>query len=332
MSWGKYLLDQWAHLAAICIILAFNWIIVWLEPGSALRLSSLLYMAAISLIVIAVYLAAGYFSKRRFYSHLAPAVEQDSLPGEWRGMSQEELLILQLFRSQYMNQHEREDALARNQKDWLEYMALWFHEIKTPISVSRMHYETDGDIDSLAEEMRKIEHFAEQALYVSRLSHFNKDYLIQEIDIQQTIKDAAKQHMKPFLSKKIKLELSLEPFSVLTDRKALLFIVSQIIGNALKYTGDRGMISICIQPAERKLTIRDNGIGIPQEDIPRVFEKGFTGKNGRQMTASTGMGLYLANELAGKLGHKLVCRSEKGQFCSFEIIFPDMRDPYIEKL
>lgn len=332
MSWGKYLLDQRGLLASICTMLAFNWIIVWLEPGSALRLSSLLYMAAISLIVIAVHLATGYISKRRFYNHLAPAVEQDSLPGEWRGMSQEELLILQLFRSQYMNQHEREDILARNQKDWLEYMALWFHEIKTPISVSRMHFETDGDIESLAEEMHKIEHFAEQALYVSRLSHFNKDYLIQEIDIQQTIKDAAKQHMKLFLSKKIRLDLSLEPFSVLTDRKALLFIVSQIIGNALKYTGDRGMIRICIRPAERKLTIRDNGIGIPQEDIPRVFEKGFTGKNGRQKAASTGMGLYLANELAGKLGHKLVCRSERGQYSSFEIIFPDLRDPYIEKL
>ena len=174
--------------------------------------------------------------------------------------------------------------------------------------------------------MDKIEYFIEQALYFSRLSNFNKDYLIQEMDLERMVKQTVKMHMKSFLAKKISLHLELDKFEVLTDKKGVLFIINQILSNSLKYSDDHGSITIMTDKNNRFLTIKDSGIGIDSSDIPRVFEKGFTGKNGRQLHSSTGMGLYLAKKTAEKLGHVMSITSEKDNWTEVRIYFPETED------
>jgi signal transduction histidine kinase len=138
------------------------------------------------------------------------------------------------------------------------------------------------------------------------------------------VKEGVKRQAKTFINKRIKIDIGEGNLSVLTDRKWLMFIIDQILSNSLKYTGEGGKISIVYEEdvKEKRLVIEDNGIGIPPEDLDRVFEKGFTGNTGRQHYKSTGMGLYLAKKLCRKLGHDISIESEYGRYTRVVLHFP----------
>lgn len=229
-------------------------------------------------------------------------------------------------------EHIREmNRIQDRQNEHYDFIVSWFHEIKTPIAVLRLLQQTDMDADSLREEITKIENYVDQALYYAKLDSFNQDYDIQNCDIIQISKEVVKAHSKTFFSKKIRIDIQADSLDVQSDPKWLQFIVNQLLTNSLKYTEHGGEITISTSetPKEKRLIIRDSGIGISQKDLPRIFNRGFTGETGRTFTKSTGMGLYLAQALANKLGHYITCTSEVGVYTQFIIHFPKDDDPYL---
>lgn len=326
MRLSIYLRSQKWLILTYVLLMIFFVIVTLLDPVAPMHITSLLYIEGIALILLVVYCGFDFYKKKTFYGELGKRSESDKYINFPEATNDENELIIQFLKNQQDRHLKSIEYIQIERKEWQEYMTSWFHEIKTPIAVSRMIYETGGNLKSLEEEMDKIEHFIEQALYFSRLNDFHKDYLIQEIDIERIVKEAVKMHTKTFLAKKISLQLKMDEFEVLTDKKGLLFIINQILSNSLKYTDNNGTIAITIERNKRMLTVKDSGIGIDSSDIPRIFEKGFTGKNGRQLHSSTGMGLYLAKKTAEKLGHAVTITSEKDRFTEAIIYFPETED------
>ncbi|WP_195576639.1 sensor histidine kinase [Paenibacillus sp. 1001270B_150601_E10] len=248
--------------------------------------------------------------------------ESLSLEGEIAKVYLEELKI----------QHIREmNQIQDRQHDHYDFIVSWFHEIKTPIAVLRLLLQTNGDPNSLKEEVTKIENYVDQALYYAKLDSFNQDYDIQNCDLIQIAKSLIKSHSKTFFSKKISIDLQAASLEVQSDPKWLHFILNQVLTNSLKYTEPDGKMTLSAyeNPQEKQLIIRDSGIGISPTDLPRIFNRGFTGETGRIYTKSTGMGLFLAQQLSNKLGHYISCTSEVGVYTQFIIHFPKDDDPYL---
>ncbi|QED46530.1 sensor histidine kinase [Cytobacillus dafuensis] len=321
-----YLQSQKWLILMFVVLMSFFTLVTLIDPIMQIHISSLLYIEGVAVIIFALYCGFDYYRKKSFFNKLKRISEIDEYIPFSDSMIDSENMYVQLMKIQQEKHIKKLERMELERKEWQEYMTSWFHEVKTPIAVSRMIYETGGSLESLAEEMDKVEHFIEQALYFSRISDFHKDYFIQEIDLERIVKEAVKMHTKTFIAKRISINLDMQKFEVLTDKKGILFILNQLLSNSLKYTECKGSISIHIDCQKRTLRIRDSGIGIAQEDLPRVFEKGFTGKNGRQHVSSTGMGLYLAKKTAEKLGHTLTLSSEKDKFTEAIISFPNTED------
>lgn len=229
--------------------------------------------------------------------------------------------------------HIREmNEIQNRHNEHYDFIVSWFHEVKTPIAVLRLLQQTELDAESVREEISKIENYVDQALYYAKLDSFNQDYDIQTCDVLQLTKETIKSHAKTFFSKKIQIDIQADALHVQSDPKWLQFIVNQVVTNCLKYTEQGGRISISMNETlkEKQLIIQDNGIGISPKDLPRIFNRGFTGETGRTHSKSTGMGLYLAQQLSNKLGHYITCNSKELEFTQFIIHFPTDSDPYMD--
>ncbi|MEA4922017.1 MAG: sensor histidine kinase [Eubacteriaceae bacterium] len=212
------------------------------------------------------------------------------------------------------NISETASKLDLKRTDMVDYYTMWVHQIKTPISALGLLLQS-GDIPGKEEmklELMRIEEYVNMLLQYLRLGSENTDFLFKEQPLDPIIKDILKKYSILFIKKKIKLDYTHIDKSVMTDEKWLSFIISQVISNSLKYTKS-GSISIYMD-SERQdtLVIEDTGMGIRAEDLPRIFEKSFTGCNGRSEKKSTGIGLYLCRMAAEKLGHTIEAESELG--------------------
>ena len=198
------------------------------------------------------------------------------------------------------------------QKDMIDYYTMWVHQIKTPISAMKLLIQTsECEVSSdLSSELFKIEQYVEMVLSYIRLGSSENDFVIKEYNLDDIIKQAIRKYAPLFIRKKIALNFKNTNYTVLTDEKWLVFVIEQILSNAIKYT-TKGTVSI--YPLEnKKLVIEDTGIGISEEDIPRIFDKGFTGYNGRTNKKASGLGLYLCKNILDKLSHKISIESEVG--------------------
>ncbi|WP_343002324.1 sensor histidine kinase [Intestinibacter bartlettii] len=196
--------------------------------------------------------------------------------------------------------------------DMIDYYTMWVHQIKTPISAMKLLIQTsESEISSdLSSELFKIEQYVEMVLSYIRLGSNENDFVIKEYDLDNIVRQAIRKYAPLFIRKKINVDFQPTTYKVLTDEKWLVFVIEQLLSNAIKYT-NKGKISI--YPLEdKKLVIEDTGIGISQEDIPRIFDKGFTGYNGRTDKKATGLGLYLCKNILDKLSHKISIESEVG--------------------
>ncbi len=192
-----------------------------------------------------------------------------------------------------------------------EYYTLWAHQIKTPIAAMRLLLQEEApDPRALSEELFRIEQYVEMALCYLRLDSESTDYVIRSCDLDEVIRQALRKYAPQFIRKKLKL--SYEPVcrQALTDEKWLSFVLEQVLSNALKYTPG-GTITIRLEEP-LTLFVTDTGIGIAPEDLPRVFEKGYTGLNGRYDKQATGIGLYLCRRIMTKLGHGIQIDSTPG--------------------
>ena len=215
------------------------------------------------------------------------------------------------------------------QEDYKEYIELWIHEVKIPIATSKMIIENNKNevTKSIDEELDKVENYTEQALFYARSNAVEKDYIINKTNLKEIVNGAILKNKTTLLNEKVSIELSnLKDEEVYTDSKWAVFIINQIIQNAIKYSKkENKKIEISSQEKNDKviLYIKDNGIGIKKGEITRVFERGFTGENGRIIgQKSTGIGLYLCKKLCDRLGLGIELNSEKDKGTEVRIIFP----------
>lgn len=214
------------------------------------------------------------------------------------------------------------------QEDYKEYIELWIHEVKIPIATSKMIIENNKNevTKSIDEELDKVENYTEQALFYARSNAVEKDYIINKTNLKEIVNGAILKNKTTLLNEKVSIELSNLKEEVYTDSKWAVFIVNQIIQNAIKYSKkENKKIEISSQEKNDKviLYIKDNGIGIKKGEITRVFERGFTGENGRIIgQKSTGIGLYLCKKLCDRLGLGIELNSEKDKGTEVRIIFP----------
>lgn len=214
-------------------------------------------------------------------------------------------------------------------EDYKEYIELWIHEIKIPIATSKMIIENNknGITKSIDEELDKIEDYTEQALFYARSNVANKDYIIKKTNLEKIVNSVIMKNKNEFIQEKIHLDMHDTNIEVGTDSKWIIFILNQIIHNSIKYKKQEETLKIEIFAKKQKentiLYIKDNGIGIRKGEITRVFEKGFTGSNGRiSNKKSTGIGLYLCKKLCDKLGMAIELNSEENIGTEIKLVFP----------
>ncbi|MFJ9463041.1 sensor histidine kinase [Viridibacillus arvi] len=335
MSVWQHLLFKRRLIITYIIIMSFITVMIYINPKLSMPINDLLYLYLISTSFILLYIFIEYyFIKKHFIALKSSCRDGYLIQEELQTPKTLEQQLFQQILKQVDQQHQQKvTSILNDKKETMDYMTSWFHEIKTPISVSRLIIENEKKnpvLNSIEEEVDTIEGYVEQALYFIRSDDFNQDYFIVPVDLGVVIRLIIKQNSKIFIRKKIKLKLEVESTEVLTDQKWLVYILAQILSNALKYTSPQGEVNISTEEddIERRLIIEDNGIGIDQADIQRVFDKGFTGMNGRSHGNSTGMGLYLAKRLANKLGHSITITSEKNLFTVVTIHFPKLHDYY----
>ena len=233
----------------------------------------------------------------------------------------------EIFKTLGRDMHENIKCYKDMQENYREYIETWVHEIKTPIASSKLIiYNNNNEITrKIDHQLNKIENFVEQVLYYSRSNEIYKDYLIKEVNLLKVVQNVIRRNYRDFIGKKISVEILDIDRNVYSDTKWIEFILNQIIGNSIKYikeTGSKIKIYLKENSDQIILTIEDNGIGIPSKDVRRVFEKGFTGENGRKFTKSTGMGLYLCYKLCKKLGLGINLESEENVGTKVNMIFP----------
>lgn len=311
MSFKKYLLDKTVQITvsivgfiiAILMLNAFK-----VENDLKIALTILFFLVATFNVIF------DYFRKYKFYKKILNTL--DKLDKKY--------LILEIL-NKPMIENVKEYNLSIT--DFKEYVEMWIHEVKIPVaSLTLLIHNNRNMFDKrYIEQIRKLDNYIDQILYFVRSENAEKDYLIKEIELQKIIKDVALKNKDDLLENKVNLEVDIHNEKVLTDSKWLEFVLNQIINNSIKYkkNNNEPIIKISVKDEKDKvyLTIWDNGIGIPKNDIKRVFDKSFTGENGRIMAKSTGMGLYIVKKLCDKLGHKIIIESEIHKYTKITIIF-----------
>ncbi len=334
MTFFNYLKDQFRLILLWICLVSLIGFILWLTPDVNLNLPSLIYIAILGFFLLFFFLSLDYVQKKKFWQQIElDSTEYVETPNLSNAKSHEELLY-----QDYFNEMHREHFLILNDikqqtQEQKDYIDSWVHEIKIPLASLSLISETiEADIsekrfNQLRTNIKRMDDYVEQVLYYSRLDSFSKDYLIKSHSLKRIVQQAIRESSDYFIQNNIKFALVGEDYSVLTDEKWLHFILNQLISNGIKYTPPGGSLTITFNKNKRGtwLTVTDTGIGIPTEDLQRIFDKGFTGQNGRNdETNSTGLGLYLAKELSEKLGHHLYVESFPDKGTSFQLLFPHL--------
>ena len=296
----------------------------------------------IPLIIIGLYMISiiiEYFKRKKFYDNLLKILEE----------LDEKYLITEIIKTPnflegqiFKNSLEQIDkSMLENvnkykymTEDYKEYIELWIHEIKIPISASKMVIENNKNAitKSIDEELDKVENYIEQALFYARSNTVEKDYYIRKVVLKEIVNESIKKNKSSLIQEKISIDIHDLEIEVNTDNKWIVFILNQIIQNSIKYRKkENSVIEIYANQGKENviLYIKDNGIGIKQGEITRVFEKGFTGTNGRLSNKkSTGIGLYLCKKLCNKLGIGIELNSVQNEGTEVKLVFP--KDSYIE--
>lgn len=252
----------------------------------------------------------GFCRRHRELVHLLRCVQDAELPlpaprDRIEADYQELLRAVCAHRARLMT--ENRDQM----EDLMDYFTLWVHQIKTPIAAAELIARQDGGSPEIEGELLKIGQYVDMVIGYLRSSSDSTDYLLRPTEVDGVVRQAVRKIARLFVLKKISVEIQETGRTVVTDEKWLSFVVEQILSNALKYTPAGGTIRI--YGDGETVVIADNGIGIREEDLPRVFEKGFTGYNGRWEKKSSGIGLYLCRRVMDRLGHAISITSRMGQ-------------------
>lgn len=308
----EYLLSHKKSITLWAVFSAVFALIFWLYklPAAAVFYSVLICFF-IGTVCIAVDFS-GYKEKRRTLKRLLDEITLtvDNLP---QPQTAEETDYQNLIKTLFDFKQYLANEMNEKYADMVDYYTLWAHQIKTPIAAMRLTLQSGEMSQSreLSEDLHRIEQYVEMVLCYLRLGSETNDFIIKEYDLDGIIRQAVRKFSSQFIRRKIKLVYEPVGVTVLTDEKWLLFVLEQVLSNALKYT-KAGEIEITLE-APKNVCIRDTGIGIAPEDINRIFEKGYTGYNGRTDKKASGIGLYLCRQVCGKLGHTITAKSQVGK-------------------
>lgn len=211
-------------------------------------------------------------------------------------------------------------------EDFKEYVEMWIHEIKIPIAGLILMYHNSKKVNKkVIDQLNSLDNLTDQILYYVRSNYAEKDFLIKEASLDKIINEVLLKNKDSILENKIDVKVDVKNIKVLTDSKWIIFILNQIVNNSIKYCDSKkdSFIMFYAEDTEKEiiLHIKDNGIGVSQNDLKRVFDKSFTGENGRKMRNSTGFGLYICKKLIDKLGHKINATSEENKYFEITITF-----------
>ena len=329
MSIGEFIKDK--MVVIICNMLIF---VVIVAIMAAIKVSLIIILSAFCIwfLPLVSYMSLQFIKYKNYYDEVDSILENldnkyllPEIIREANFIEGEKLnsILKEISRDMHENVKYYKDM----QEDYREYIETWVHEIKTPIASTKLIIENNRNevTNKIDFQMDRIEGFVEQVLYYSRSNNVSKDYIIKQINLDLVVRNVIKRNYRDFIHKKIKLDIKDIDEIVHSDGKWIEFIINQIIVNSIKYSNSKEpMISVYSTKKANSvmLTIEDNGAGIIDKDINRVFEKGFTGENGRKFSKSTGMGLYLCEKLCSKLGLKIIIVSEVNKGTKVTLIFP----------
>ena len=310
MSMGKYLKQRrkWLLLLACCVLVFAVSFLLYHLP-----LAAVLYPSALCAALVLGWFLADYRKqreKKKRLTHLAALPDDlterlEEAPGSLEEAYETIIRNLSQREQDFRREQQRQEA------DRADYYTTWVHQIKTPIASMYLSLENEDSplSRSLGEELQRIEQYVQMVLTYQRLDSVDTDYVFRECPMDPLVKGALRKFAAQFIRKGIRLDYTPTQKSVVTDEKWLSFVVEQLLSNALKYT-PQGTVSIYLE--DGSLCIRDTGIGIAPEDLPRIFERGYTGCNGRSDKKASGLGLYLCRRICNNLGHNLTAESTPG--------------------
>lgn len=297
------------------LLVIFNGIILLLfaflfEEAADVLYYSLTILTFVTIIMVAWDLFRSYQSYKLAY-----------LYEEITPLSPLEFYLAQTLENARENQKNQTEEGCKRYTDLMDYYTLWVHQIKTPIAASQLLVQdvTDRNTRSLLEqEIFKIDAYTHLVLQYLRLENFHDDLQLKQVALEQLVKEVVRKYSLFFIQKGLTINLDDLDVKVISDEKWLLVIIEQILSNSLKYTKSGG---IEIYFKDNTLYLKDSGIGIKDSDILRVFERGFSGYNGRLTQQSSGLGLYLSKKIADQLGHDISISSQVGQGTTVSIHF-----------
>lgn len=300
------------------------------------------YVVASIILSLLISMLIEYYSKKSYYNNLLEKLDeldQKYLLSEVisKANFQDGNLFKEILEETGKSMLENVNKYKYAQEDYKEYIELWIHEIKTPISASKLIIENNKNeiTKNIEEELDKIENYTEQALYYARSNTVEKDYIITKTNLKDIVNMSIIKNKTTILNNKFELNIHDLEKQVYTDSKWVVFILNQVIQNSIKYSKNENQsIEIYAEEQKEKVTlyIKDNGLGIKKSELSRVFEKGFTGENGRIIgKKSTGIGLYLCKKLCDKLQLAININAEQNVGTEVTIVFPKGSFSHFEK-
>ena len=307
-AWLKYRLWQIVLFSGLMLIFST---VVWLSgAGGVLAGYTALLSTALALFLALLDLRRFALRHRQLSDALKSIrVSDEQLPPPENLIEED---YRQLIRALGEEKQRQASAMDLRMSDMQDYFTLWAHQIKTPIAAMRLILQTkpENSAMEIEGELFRVEQYVEMVLNYLRLDSDSTDFVFRTCALDDIIRQCVRKYAKQFIRKRIRLEYEGTALQVLTDEKWLCFVIEQILSNALKYTA-AGSIRIFTQG--ETLVIADTGMGIAPEDLPRVFEKGYTGYNGRTDKKATGIGLYLCKRILNRLGHEISISAQVGK-------------------
>ncbi len=309
----NFLKEKIVYAVLFLLCTAVQCLVLWLDDTDT---GIVLYTYLLWLVVFLVYAIFDYMKYYKSHRLLEDAKNQILVSMEKfpmpSGLIQND--YNELLKLLYDDKAQQLNGASIKYRDTVDYFTVWAHQIKTPIAAMRLILQSNETPENaeLELELMRIEQYVEMVLCYIRLDSKNSDYVIRTTDIDRVIKQVLRKNAKQFIRRRITLRYDGVDFTAVTDEKWLAFVLEQILTNSIKYIGkDGGTIKI-YREGEKQLVIEDDGIGIAAEDIPRIFDRGFTGYNGRSDKKATGIGLYLCKRILTGLGHGISVESTEG--------------------
>ncbi len=325
MKIGSYLRDRIPLLLLVLIASVLSYVLL---SGTGCSRDAALFVVSIYALMLLVWVAIDFVRKFMFYRDIDRWLWQnqgENLPAnrvDRPGFAEGQVLYDAVNRLDMA----RQEALARHaqsSREYREYIESWVHEIKTPLASASLYLENHPNA-RLENELRRVEGYVSQVLYYARAASLEKDFRVRAVPLDALIRAILKKNSLLLIEAGFSVVQQGLEAEVLTDAAWLEFVLAQIVTNAVKYRAQAPCIEFIGErrPHAVLLRVRDNGVGIPSQDLPHVFDKSFSGENGRALGKSTGMGLYIAKKLCDKMGLGIQIASERGQGTCVTLCFP----------